>query len=53
MNHEWLKDVDETIQLFTEQEKEYIKSEFTYNDADRYNRNEGVDPFTDHMLDST
>lgn len=51
--HEWLKDVDESIQLFTEQEKETIRSEFTYNDADRYNRNEGVDPFTDHMLDST
>ena len=39
--------------MFTEQEKEYIKNEFTYNDADRYNRNEGADPFTDHMLDST
>lgn len=31
--HEWLNDVDEKMQLFTEQEKELIKSEFTYNDA--------------------
>ena len=42
------------MQLFSEQEKDYIKSEFTYNDADRYNRNEGADdPFTEHLLDST
>lgn len=40
------------MQLFTDQEKEYIKNEFTYNDSERYNRNE-TDPFTDHLLDST
>lgn len=38
--------------MFTEQEKEYIKKEFTYNDTDRYNRNE-TDPFPEHLLDST
>jgi len=53
LSHKWLQDVDENLQLFTEQEKDYIKNEFTYNDTDRYNRNEGADPFTDHMLDST
>ena len=52
LNHKWLRDVNEKIQLFTELEKEYIKNEFTYNDAERYNRNE-TDPFTEHMLDST
>lgn len=41
-----------SIQLFSEQEKEYIRNEFTYNDTERYNRNE-TDPFTEHMLDST
>lgn len=51
LSHSWLQDVDETLQLFTEQEKEYIKNEFTYNDTERYNRNE-TDPFTEHMLDT-
>lgn len=37
--------------MFTDQEKEYIKNEFTYNETERFNRNE--DPFTEHMLDST
>ena len=42
------------MQLFTDQEKDYIRNEFTYNDTDRFNRNEGKeDPFTDHLLDST
>jgi len=54
LQHAWLKDAAEggSIELFTEQEKEYIQNEFTYNDTDRYNRNE-TDPFTEHMLDST
>ncbi len=52
LQHKWLQDVDDTIELFTDQEKEYISNEFTYNDTDRYNRNE-TDPFTEHMLDST
>ena len=49
--HPWLADAGE-VELFTEQEKDYIRSEFTYNDTTRCNRNE-TDPFTEHMLDST
>lgn len=52
LSHKWLEDVDENIELFTEQEKEYIKKEFTYQETDRYNRNE-TDPFPEHLLDST
>ncbi len=45
--------------MFTEQEKETIKNEFSYSDQDRLNRNETQnagghqDLFTEHMLDST
>ena len=51
--HPWLADVKEDLQLFSESDREYIRNEFSYNDVDRYNRNEGADPFTDHLLDST
>jgi len=40
------------VPLFNQQEKDYIRNEFSYNDSERYNRNE-TDPFTDHHLDST
>lgn len=41
MNHEWLKDAVEAseIELFTEQERQYIKSEFSYGKSSRYGRN--------------
>lgn len=52
LSHKWLEDASDQVQLFTQQEKDYIKNEFTYNDTDRFNRNE-TDPFTEHMLDST
>jgi serine/threonine protein kinase len=51
LSHKWLIDANDKMELFTDQEREYIKNEFTYNDTERYNRND--DPFTDHMLDST
>lgn len=48
-------------EIFNEEEKEVIRSEFTYNDPSRYNRNEKVDDlaaeepwdcFTELNLDS-
>ncbi len=51
LQHKWLSDANEKMELFTDQEREHIKNEFTYNDTEKYNRNE--DPFTEHMLDST
>ena len=53
--HPWLKDAADTVELFTQAEKNYIKSEFTYNDTARYNRNTGEetkDDFIDAMLDT-
>ena len=44
--------------MFTEQETNFIKTEYTYNDARRLNRNNKqtstseTDPFTEHNLDS-
>lgn len=32
-------DARDTVELFTQAEKNYIKSEYTYNDSKRYNRN--------------
>lgn len=46
MKHPWMKDAKDKVELFTQAEKNYIKSEFTYNDTQRYNRNE-TDPFVD------
>jgi serine/threonine protein kinase len=41
LNHPWLSDAvgPSEIQLFTEQERQYIKSEFSYGKSMRYNRN--------------
>jgi hypothetical protein len=62
LNHSWLKDASlEKLpggELFNEEEKEVIRSEFTYNDPSRFNRNERVDEnepwdcFTELNLDS-
>ena len=47
------------MEIFNEEEKEVIRSEFTYNDPSRFNRNEKVcldqepwDCFTEINLDS-
>jgi len=39
LQHEWLKDVNESIPLFSEQEKVTVRQEFAYGDS-RLNRNE-------------
>lgn len=55
LRHEWLKDVKDNINIFTETEKEIIRTEFTYNDTRRLNRNMKNEStvFTEHNLDST
>lgn len=53
--HPWLKNMDTSVQLFTEEERRMIKKEYTYNDGSRYNRNENEEPvdcFTQHNLES-
>ena len=47
--------MDKTVQLFTDEEREMIKKEYTYNDPSRYNRNENEEPvdcFTEHGFES-
>ncbi|CAI2364178.1 unnamed protein product [Moneuplotes crassus] len=55
LNHEWLQNVKEDLNIFTETEKEIIKTEFTYNDTRKLNRNTKNEStlFTEHNLDST
>ena len=53
--HKWFADLDPTLQLFNDQEREMIRKEYTYNDPRRYNRNENEEPvdcFTEHNLES-
>ena len=38
-SHPWMKDVPQSIVMFTEEEKTKIKTEFTFNDCRRLNRN--------------
>lgn len=52
LEHPWMQEIDNTLTLFTESEKQIIRSEFTYNDCRRYNRNENSDIFTEHPLDT-
>jgi serine/threonine protein kinase len=37
--HPWMQDIPDTMVLFNDQEQQLIRDEFTYNNADRYNRN--------------
>ena len=71
LNHKWLEDAKTdftSVELFTDQEKQYIKTEYSYTKSKRYNRNPDMiensqadgspcdldkDMFTEHMLDST
>ena len=57
--HPWMVDAKDSVELFTQAEKNYIKSEYTYNDSKRYNRNTITgnqeyesDAFVDAMLDT-
>jgi serine/threonine protein kinase len=60
LQHEWLAGSEFLSKdIFNDEEKEVIRSEFTYNDPSRYNRNEKVrqdqepwDCFTELNLDS-
>ena len=58
--HPWMADAKDTVELFTQAEKNYIRSEYTYTDKSRYNRNTGTqcgleyesDAFVDARLDT-
>ena len=56
LKHPWFKNLEKSMQIFNEQEKEKILNEFTYNDARRVGRNDtnaAADCFTTLPLDST
>lgn len=52
---QWLEDTPETIDVFTENEKETIKKELIYANTRRINRNFGKEVFKDiaHMTDNS
>lgn len=57
--HPWMSDAKDTVELFTQAEKNYIRTEYTYGGTSRYNRNTipgGLeyesDAFVDAMLDT-
>jgi serine/threonine protein kinase len=63
LKHPWMSINDEKVHLFFDQERDYIKHAFTYNDTSRINRNEKVnisdysilnesEIFPEHMLDT-
>lgn len=54
LKHKWLSDVNYDLNIFTETEKDIIKTEYTYNDTRRLNRNMRNEStvFTEHQLDS-
>ena len=61
LGHPWMADAKDSVELFTQAEKNYIKSEYTYVDKSRYNRNTGgtqcgleyeSDAFVDALLDT-
>lgn len=39
MAHPWMQGIPDTMILFNDQEQQLIRDEFTYNSANRYNRN--------------
>jgi serine/threonine protein kinase len=58
LRHSWMQDIPEKINVFTDQEKEKIISEFAYyNFKNDSGSNPGevihTDPFTEQMLNST
>lgn len=49
--HPWLQDVDQSLEIFTSEEQNLIKKEYTYNDIQRQsirNDEEPADCFTEH-----
>ena len=61
LQHPWMLDAKDTVELFTQAEKNYIRTEYTYTDKSRYNRNNDTktglneydsDAFVDAMLDT-
>ena len=59
MTHPWMQDIDDTLGIFNEEEKQVIFNEYTFNNISRYARNEGApdpgmpsDAFTELALDS-
>jgi len=61
LQHPWMQDAKDTVELFTQAEKNYIRTEYTYTDKSRYNRNNDTktglneydsDAFVDAMLDT-
>lgn len=61
MEHPWMRDAKDKVELFTQAEKNYIRSEYTYTDKSRFNRNNDTksglvendsDAFVDAMLDT-
>ena len=53
--HKWLREMDSSVELFNDGEREMIQKEYTYNDGSRYNRNENEEPvdcFTEHKFES-
>ena len=39
LSHLWMDDTPDSIDIFSEQEMKRIRVEYTFNNADRYNRN--------------
>lgn len=39
MAHPWMQGIEHQMTLFNEQELQLIRDEFTFNNANRYNRN--------------
>jgi hypothetical protein len=39
MVHPWMQGIEQHMTLFNDQELQLIRDEFTFNNADRYNRN--------------
>lgn len=57
LKHDWFKDIDKSLSIFNEQEKQQIRKEFTYNEARRIQRKddelEAADCFTELDLNTT
>lgn len=53
LKHEWMKDVDESVSLFSSEEMEQLNKEYNYG-CDRVKLSDDVDTlFTEHNVDST
>lgn len=53
--HPWFEEIKEDLEMFTEQEKEKLRIEFSYNDNKRLNKNPETDiscDFTEHHLET-